>query len=155
YTVPGLSRHSNVLFLSDTHLWRSDEREELYRQYSARMAGAYHQTRHFQTMKPTNPEESFEASLADVRRNKVDLIILGGDIFSYPSEAAIEWAVVNLEASGVSYVYTAGNHDWHYEGMAGSLAELRAVWSAKRLRPLYQGDDPLMSYRDVNGVRFI
>lgn len=155
YTVPGLAQPSNVLFIADTHLWQADEREEPYRQYSGRMAGAYHRTEHFLTKAPTTPMESFEASLQYGLEQKVDLVILGGDIFSYPSEAAIEWAVSRLEASGLPYVYTAGNHDWHYEGMEGPVATLRQEWSAKRLQPLYRSDDPLMAYRDVNGVRFI
>ncbi|WP_262246019.1 metallophosphoesterase family protein [Parapedobacter soli] len=155
YTVPGLARPGNVLFISDTHLWRTDEREDAYRQYSDRMAGAYNQTQHVITHEHTTPEESFEASLAYGREKGVDLVVLGGDIFSFPSEAAIEWTVARLEAAGLPYVYTAGNHDWHYEGMASPVAELREKWSARRLRPLYRGDDPLMSYRDVNGVRFI
>lgn len=155
YAVPGLARPGNVLFISDTHLWRTDEREDAYRKYSDRMAGAYNQTQHFVTKNTTYPEEAFETSLAYARENEIDLIILGGDIFSFPSEAAIEWALDKLEASGLPYVYTAGNHDWHYEGMPGPVAELRKEWSAKRLSPLYQGDDPLMTYRDASGVRFI
>lgn len=155
YTVPGITGPSNILFISDTHLWRTDEREAPYRQYSDRMARAYNQTQHFVTKTATHPEEAFEASLAYGLEQQVDLVILGGDIFSFPSEAAIEWALARLEDSGLPYIYTTGNHDWHYEGMAGPVANLRAEWSSKRLRPLYQGGNPLMGHRDIRGVRFI
>jgi DNA repair exonuclease SbcCD nuclease subunit len=144
-----------VFVISDTHLWQSDEREAPFRQYSARMADAYHQTTHFKTGLPTQPMQGFEEVLAQAVEQKPDLLILAGDIFSYPSEAAIEWVLARLNAVGIPYVYVAGNHDWHYEGMEGSLAQLRQVWSEKRLKPLYQGDDPLMSRRDVNGIRFL
>lgn len=155
YNIPELRRPTHVLYVSDSHLWRTDEREEPYRRFSDRMAKAYNRTQHFMTKEATNPEEAFEATLAYGVEIHADLLILGGDIFSFPSEAAIEWAIDKLEASGLPYVYTSGNHDWHYEGMEGSVSDLRAQWSATRLQALHQGGDPLMSYRDINGVRFI
>lgn len=151
-TIPAPCR---VFFVSDTHLWQSDERELPYRQYSERMASAYNQTQHFQTGQSTNPMQAFEATLGLAAEQKVDLLILGGDIFSYPSEAAIAWAQAKLDACGIPYVYIAGNHDWHYEGMPGSQTKLRRVWSGKRLKPLYQGANPLMATREVKGIRFI
>lgn len=144
-----------VMMLADTHLFRDDERGAEYRQFSARMAGAYNQTRHYRTGATTCPEQSFEQALATAREAEVDLVALLGDIFSFPSEAAVEWALGRLEAAGLPYLYVAGNHDWHYEGMPGSSAELRATWIEQRLRPLYQGADPLMAVREVQGVRFV
>lgn len=148
-------RSTRVFVIADTHLWQSDDREIPFRQYSERMAAAYHQTTHFKTGLATQPMQGFEYALAQAVEQKPDLLILAGDIFSYPSEAAIEWALERLNSIGIPYVYVAGNHDWHYEGMEGSPMQLRQVWSEKRLKPLYQGDDPLMSRRDVNGIRFI
>lgn len=150
-----LHKPTRVIFLSDTHLWQSDEREEPYRQYSARMAAAYNQTQQFQTGQPTNPMQAFEETLKYAVQQQADLVILAGDIVSYPSEAALDWLQSKLKEAGLPFLYIAGNHDWHYEGMPGSLAQLRQTWSAKRLMPLYQGSNPLMSYRDVNGIRFI
>lgn len=155
YQVPGLTQPAHILFFSDTHLWLTDGREDPFRQYSDRMAGAYNQTQHFSGKGSTHPQEAFETTLAYARDNAVELIILGGDIFSFPSEAAIDWAVARLEETGIPYVFTAGNHDWHYEGMPGSIAQLRATWSSKRLLPLYQGENPLMTFRDIRGIRFI
>ena len=51
-----------MFFIADTHLWLSDEREEPFRQYSKRMASAYHRTKHFQTGKETNPEAAFNCT---------------------------------------------------------------------------------------------
>jgi predicted phosphodiesterase len=144
-----------VLVVADTHLFTDDERGEPFRQYSKRMASAYNQTRHFQTGKPTNPQESFAQVLQHARESRVDLIALTGDIFSFPSEAAIEWIRGRLADAALPYIYVAGNHDWHYEGMEGSLENLRATWIEKRLRPLYQGNHPLMAAYDVNGIRFL
>ncbi|MEL6672431.1 MAG: metallophosphoesterase [Bacteroidota bacterium] len=142
-----------VVHIADTHLFRDDERGIPYQGYSNRMAKAYHQTTHFKTQAPTHPEEAFEQALAFAKSVEADVITLVGDIFSFPSEAAIEWVLAKLEATAIPYIYTAGNHDWHYEGMEGSLEALRDTWIEKRLKPLYQGNHPLMAAYDVKGVR--
>lgn len=144
-----------VMVVADTHLFTDDERGEPYQRYSGRMAAAYNHTKHFRSGEPTNPEESFVRILDRAKQTNVDLLALVGDIFSFPSEAAIEWVSEKLAASQLPYLYVAGNHDWHYEGMPGSLEKLRATWIDRRLKPLYQGHDPLMSAYDVGDVRFL
>lgn len=144
-----------VMVISDTHLWINDERGDPYRQYSDRMAGAYNKTTHFQSGELTNPTESFEKTLQLAVDSKVDLIALVGDIFSWPSEAAIEWAFNKIQQAGVPYIYVAGNHDWHYEGMEGTSETLREAWINKRLLPLYQGRNPMMAAYDIKGIRFL
>lgn len=144
-----------VLMVSDTHLWMDDQRGVPYTQYSGRMAKAYNQTRHFLTGEPTNPNESFEKMIELAKASQVDLLSLPGDLFSFPSEAAIDWVLQKLSASGLPYLYTAGNHDWHYEGMPGSLNDLRKEWTTSRLAPLYQGQHPLMGVKEIHGIRFV
>lgn len=155
YYVPGIDQSLSILHVTDTHLWRDDERGQPYRQFSKRMAAAYNETRHFLTGKITHPEEAFEATLLAAKEAKVDAITLTGDLFSFPSEAAIEWALDRLEAAGIPYFYSSGNHDWHYEGMEGSLHELRETWIEKRLLPLYQGRNPLMYAETVKGINLV
>ena len=144
-----------VLIAADTHLFTDDERGKPFRQYSGRMAHAYNHTRHFQTGEPTNPEESFASVVRQAQETKVDLLALVGDIFSFPSQAAIEWVSEKLSQADVPYLYVAGNHDWHYEGMEGSLETLRATWVEKRLKPLYQGNNPYMAAYEIHGIRFL
>lgn len=144
-----------VVHIADTHLFKDDERGVPYQEYSDRMAKAYNETTHFQTRVKTNPEEAFEQALAFAKEVNADLITLVGDIFSFPSEAAIEWVLSKLKETGIPYIYTAGNHDWHYEGMEGTLETLRDTWIEKRLLPLYQGSHPLMAAYDIKGVRFL
>lgn len=152
---PRLERATKVFFISDTHLWHSDEREQPFTQYSNRMAKAYNETLHFQTGEETSPQEAFLSTLALAKEQGADLLLLAGDIFSYPSEAAIEWTTRQLSDTAIPYVYTTGNHDWHYEGMAGSSSALRETWIHKRLQPLYQGSNPLMQVLDLQGIRFL
>lgn len=144
-----------VVLISDTHLFMDDERGIPFKAFSERMAKAYNQTTHFQTRKKTNPKESFEKTLAFAKESNADVIALIGDIFSFPSELAIEWARSKLDNTGIPYIYVAGNHDWHYEGMKGSLESIRKTWTEKRLKPLYHGKHPLMSVHDIKGIRFI
>jgi DNA repair exonuclease SbcCD nuclease subunit len=144
-----------VVYIADTHLFKDDKRGIPYQEYSNRMAKAYNQTTHFQTRIKTNPEEAFEQTLTFAKELNADVIILNGDIFSFPSEAAIEWVQSKLKKTGIPFIYTAGNHDWHYEGMEGTLESLRDTWIEKRLLPLYQGNNPLMTAYDIKGIRFL
>lgn len=145
----------SIMTLADTHLFRDDDRGNAYKEYSERMAKAYNQTKHFQTKEATNPEECFERTLAIAQKEDVKLVALIGDIVSFPSEAAIEWVAEQLKKVKLPYLYVAGNHDWHYEGMSGSIASLRETWIQKRLLPLYQTDNPMMTVREINGVRLV
>ena len=144
-----------VVHIADTHLFMDDERGIPFQKYSNRMAKAYNQTTHFQTREKTNPKESFEQTLEFAKEINADVINLVGDIFSFPSMAAIDWVLSKLNASGIPFIYIAGNHDWHYEGMKGSLESLRNTWIKKRLQPLYQGNHHLMATYDIKGIRFV
>jgi DNA repair exonuclease SbcCD nuclease subunit len=144
-----------IIHISDTHLYMDDDRGTPFLNYSDRMAKAYNQPTHFKTREKTNPKKSFEKALEFAKKLNADVITLVGDIFSFPSELAIEWVLSKLEAIGIPYIYIAGNHDWHYEGMKGKLASLRDKWTEKRLMPLYQGNNPLMAAYDIKGIRFL
>ena len=144
-----------VVHIADTHLFMDDERGIPFQKYSNRMAKAYNQTIHFQTREKTSPKKSFEQTIGFAKKVNADLITLVGDIFSFPSELAIEWVKSKLDASGIPYIYVAGNHDWHYEGMEGSLDTLRNTWIKNRLWPLYQGNNPLMAKYEIKGIKFL
>lgn len=157
YFVPGLAAEEKlkVMVIADSHITVDDERGEPFLPYSQRMKGAYLQTKHFQTLERTHPRKCFVESLQIARKRGVDLIALVGDILNYPSEAGVEWVLEQMEACGVPFCYTAGNHDWHYEGMEGSLEQLRTDWIKKRLLPLYQGDHPLAFSKVIKGQRLV
>jgi predicted phosphodiesterase len=147
--------NTRIFHITDTHLSLNDDRGEVFQQYSSRMAGAYSVNTHFRTGEKADTKTHFEATLNLAKEKEADLIALTGDIFSFPSEAAIEWAHDQLQSIGIPYVYIAGNHDWHYEGMPGSSKMLREIWTQKRLTPLYQGNHPLYASYELNGLRII
>lgn len=145
----------SCLFMADTHLFKDDERGDEFKIYSGRMAKAYNKTKHFQTGIETNPERAFIETLQIAKKENTSLLILAGDIFSFPSEAAITFVLEELKKIGIPYIFTAGNHDWHYEGMPGSSDSLRKIWINKRLLNLYQNENPMFGVRKINGVRII
>jgi predicted phosphodiesterase len=155
YYLKGLPGPLKIIQISDTHLWRDDARGEPFKEYKARMEKAYNVTKHYKTGAETNPEKSFEDVLGYAVSTKADLIVLTGDIFSFPSEAAIDWAYEKLKQTGIPFLYVAGNHDWHYEGMNGSLQDLRSTWTKQRLMKMYQGNDPLMGSYALNGAKVL
>jgi hypothetical protein len=152
---PKISSRQSFLMLADTHLFRDDERGKKYAEFSGRMAKAYNRTKHFETGTDTDPETCFRDALSRINEKKQTLVALVGDILSFPSEAGVEWVTETLSKAGTPHVYTSGNHDWHYEGMAGSSADLRRIWSAERLKPLYAGADPLFHLQPMGDVDLI
>lgn len=146
---------TRIFHITDTHLSVDDERGVQYQEFSKRMAGAYKSNSHFKTQEKFTTQESFEMTLKLAEEQQVDFLALTGDIFSFPSEAAVEWALQKLNKTQIPFAYVAGNHDWHYEGMKGSSAQLRETWTNKHLKPMYQGNHPLYSTYNFNGLRFV
>lgn len=162
YNAPSINIYSaavedttRLFVISDTHLWISDEREEPYRENSKRMASAYNKTTHFQTGKPTNPEEALRATVALAKAHKADAITLLGDMVSYPSERGVELVQEVMNAAGIPWYYTCGNHDWHYEGMEGDRLTLRNTWRKERLQPLFGGNNPNGYVVEINGIQLL
>jgi len=146
---------TKIFQITDTHLSIDDERGAPYTQFSDRMAAAYQRNTHFETGKNCTAPEGFEHSLSIAKEKEADFLALTGDLFSFPSEAAVEWALEKLNEVDIPYAFVAGNHDWHYEGMKGSADELRDTWIKNHLLPMYQGNNPLYAAYDVNGIRFV
>ena len=142
-TVPGLAQDVRVFVVGDTHFGRHDARDDAYADNYARMA------------RGMDPAKGFAATLEKAKREKPDIMLLAGDIISFPTLANVEYVKSQLDACGVDWYYVAGNHDWHFEGVPGSDEAQRAEWAPKRLAPLYRGLDPFMSSCVVKGVRFL
>ncbi|MFZ1455382.1 MAG: hypothetical protein WAT46_05040, partial [Saprospiraceae bacterium] len=99
--LEGVTKFTRIIQISDTHLWMDDDRGIDYQKFSQRMAKAYNKTKHFLTGAETNPAECFEHTLNIAKENKADLIVLTGDIFSFPSEAAIDWVIKCLKETNI------------------------------------------------------
>lgn len=146
---------TRIFHITDTHLALEDEREVPFKTYSERMGNAYKINKHFESGEDITCAQSFERTLQKAKDQKADFLALTGDIFSFPSEGAIEWAFQKLQETGIPFGYIAGNHYWHYEGMQGSSFQLREKWANERLKPLYQGNQYLFAKYEFNGVKMV
>ena len=135
--IHGLDQDVRMLHLTDTHITCSAPADKPFRKYSARMDDAFVESRRHGNGEMTEPIRCFEDSLGLAGESGAGRILLTGDIVNNPSATSVEAVKSRLDGTGIDYLYTAGNHDWHYEGMDGSPEELRARWRADRLLPLY------------------
>ena len=140
---PGLAKPLRLWMVADTHFGLHDARDDEHADHYRRMAqyGA--------------KKEPFEKMMAAAKAAKPDALVLLGDNISFPTHANVEYLKTALENCGLPWLYIAGNHDWHFEGEAGSDLEQREKWTKSRLAPLYQGESPLAYSRMVNGVRIV
>lgn len=129
-----------VIHIADSHITFVGPEDEKFAEYSSRMAAAYEKGNNYKTGAPVSRTEAFTSILKEAKSLEVDLIMLTGDILNYPSKHAVEFILCELNACGIPFLYTAGNHDWHLEGMSGTSHDLREVWRNRVLQPLYQGE---------------
>ena len=139
----GLVEPVRFFVIGDTHYGYHDGRDDAYADNYRRMAGG-----------KTKPG-ALASALKRAREFKADIVLLVGDNISFPTYANIETLQRELDESGVDWLYTAGNHDWHFEGMPGSDIDQRRDWIGKRLGRFYRGENPLCHSKVVKGVRFV
>lgn len=145
---PRVKEPVKFFLVGDTHLTANDARGDAYLQYTKRMGGEQHES--------AGEKASFRETLAAAKAARADLVALVGDQISFPSPAGVDFLRQELDAAGVPWLYTSGNHDWHYEGEEGAEVALRAVHEPEILGPLYPaGANPLCYTRVVKGVRFV
>lgn len=118
------------------------------------MAAAYNQTQHFQTGQPTNPMQAFEETLRYAVEQRADLLILAGISSATHQKRHLSGCRASSRKPQFHSFISPGT----MTGTMKACPEARRSCERpdrKRLKPLYQGANPLMSYRDVNGIRFI
>ena len=141
--VPGLKESVNFLVVGDTHFNFHDGRDDAYADNYKRMA------------RSPAPRDALAKAMKRAREVQTDIVLLVGDILSFPTLANIDHLRAELDRCGLPWLYVAGNHDWHFEGDSGSDIEQRARWTESRLKPFYQGENPIMYSRMVKGVRMV
>lgn len=141
--VAGLKEPVRFFVVGDTHFNYYDERDAAYADNYKRL------------IRVNTPKDVLAKALKRAREAKADVVLLVGDILSFPALASIDHLRAELDAGGVPWLYISGNHDWHFEGDSGSDMEQRERWIERRLKPLYKGENPLMYSRMVKGVRMV
>jgi len=107
--VPELTKEYTFLYVTDTHIVVLDELD-------SDKVEEYADVRfdEFQNAEDISSAELFEEWITYANLNRVDALLLGGDIIDYPSVANIEHLEENLEKLTVPYLYALGNHDWTF-----------------------------------------
>lgn len=107
--IDGLKGQYEVLFLTDTHIVVPDEADLPQVKQNAEPRYA-----EFRNEKGVPSAEQFDDWIVYANDEKLDGVILGGDIIDYPSEANVRYLKNQLDALEMPYIYTLGNHDWTY-----------------------------------------
>ncbi len=141
---PRLPRPLKLALFADWHSAHDDERGEPFTQYSCRMAQWHHPM-----------EGVLDALLREAAEKGAEAALFAGDMISFPTEKGVEILREVMDKSPIPCYYISGNHDWHYEGLPGSDADLRRTWQEKRLTPLFDGRDPMMYAVRLGGVKIL
>lgn len=150
-----VKKKTKFIHISDTHISLPYSDTSEYPDFTKRMYEAYKNPEHYLSKKKGTSTKHFEEILDKAKKENVDFILLSGDILNSPSKDGVSYLVNMLKETGIEYLYIAGNHDWHFEGMEGSLEDLRNIWIDKRLKPLYKNRNPLYYSKIINGVNFV
>lgn len=124
--IPGITGDYNFLFLSDNHMITLDGTEE-----EQVTENALPRTGLFKDSDGKESYENFPAWIAYANETDMDLVLLGGDIIDFPSEANLKFLTENLQNLQMPYAYTLGNHDWTYPW------EYMTVTGREQYRPLF------------------
>lgn len=153
--MKGIDKPIKVMQITDTHVSCDNHRDKPFDQYSTRMRNAFDEVRHYKSGDTVHPSMCFADLMDEAVASGVDMIVLTGDIINYPAQSSVDFILGQLQRSGKPFIYTSGNHDWHYEGMPGSADSQREKWTNSTLKPLYQGQNAAYSSTVAGGINFV
>lgn len=155
-TIPDFKDSLKIMQITDVHISIADSNEADMMKYGERMHKAYSTPRkHYILDTSETTFQYFDDLLQKAKSQKIDLILLTGDIVNFPSAASVKYVYDKLSESGIQWLYTSGNHDWHYEGLSGNLDSLRDFWTNKTLLPLYNSHAPSCYSAVIHGINFV
>lgn len=142
-----------LLHVADSHLGLIDERDAEHLEACAGTSERFGTRRLDAEGSPVFPETTLDEMMEEVALlGRIDLLAHTGDFIHFPSQANVERAVACLTSTGLEFIYTAGNHDWHFPGVEDNGGLREACWPL--LDPLTDGQ-PSHQARDIGGIRFI
>lgn len=152
--LKGVESDFKVMHITDCHITVPSQKDEEVWEKCKRMHQAYKDTDSHESGKNVSREEAFTMLLNKAKNEKVDFIVLSGDIINFPSEASVDFVYKELQKCGIPYAYISGNHDWHLEGTPGSDYSQRKQMIGV-LKPLYNGNNPFCYSALYKGVNFV
>ena len=154
--IPDFKDSLKILQITDIHISKADANEADMMKYGERIHKAYSTPRrHYARDTSETTFQYFDDILQKAKNQKVNLLLLTGDIVNFPSAVSVKYVYDKLAGTGIPWLYIAGNHDWHYEGLPGNIDSLRSDWTKKSLLPLYAGHNPLYYSAIIHGINFV
>ena len=125
--IPELEKDYEVWFFADSHIIIPDENasEEVVNYTVERMPV-------FETDLEADSAQIFSEFIEEANAKQPDVILFGGDIIDFPSEANLAFLKEELDKLTVPYLFVMGNHDWTYPW------EYMTAESAEQYRPLLE-----------------
>lgn len=107
--IEGLEGEYTLLFVTDTHaVVRDGHAGEAVEEYGEQRYPM------FVNAEGVDSKTQLEAFIRYANEQKVDGVLLGGDIIDSPSGANIAWLGEQLGLLEMPYLYVPGNHDWTF-----------------------------------------
>ena len=154
--IPDYKDSLKIMQVTDSHISIADPKEADMMKYGEQIYKTYEKPRkHFARDTSETTLQYFDDILRKAKNQNVNLLMLTGDIVNFPSAASVKYVYDKLAETGIPWLYTAGNHDWHYEGMPGNIDSLRETWTKKSLLPFYAGHNPLFYSAIIHGLNFV
>ena len=139
--VEGLRRSITLMHVTDSHLELADERDpEALELINSRRA------------KRPEAHKHFIEALARSNESGADATIFTGDITNFPSWAAIDTIATGVATLFAPYLYTLGNHDWHFPFLQWNDATRDEYYP--RFAGLIDGA-PQCQVKEIGGVKLI
>jgi predicted MPP superfamily phosphohydrolase len=154
--IPDYKDSLRMLQITDSHISIANENEADMMKYGERMHKAYSTPRkHYALDTSKTTFQYFDDILLKAKKQKVNLLLLTGDIVNFPSASSVKYVYDKLTETGIPWLYISGNHDWHYEGLPGNIDSIRNTWTKKSLLPFYSGRNPLFYSTIIHGINFV
>ena len=107
--IAGIGQEYEIWFLADSHIIMQDgsETAEVTEYAAQRMPG-------FANEIGVSSDMVFSHFIDEANEKKPDMILFGGDIIDFPSEANVSFLTAELDRLEIPYMFAMGNHDWTF-----------------------------------------
>lgn len=145
--IPELQNEYEVWFFADSHIIITDDSApEEVQNYAAERQPV------FANNMGVEPARIFTQFIEQANAEQPDLILFGGDILDFPSDANIAFLKEELGKLSVPYLFIMGNHDWTYPW------EYMTPEGAQKYRPLLEeitGTDSYVGITEWEDIVFL
>jgi predicted phosphodiesterase len=139
--IEGLRQPITLMHITDSHLYLADERDpEALKLIEER------------GLKRPEAHDRFTEALTRSNQLGVNATVLTGDITNNPSWAAIDAIGKGVVTLSAPYLYTLGNHDWHFPFLQWNDTTRDEYYP--RFDALIDGN-PRCQVKEIGGVRLI